>query len=174
MTSKCRLTLVALALILSAAASVASANPDEKVKTRPVPSRARVLAAVDLLLRDPVADKMRPEFPLIYDFADKSPDVEIVLGTPYFEFGKDKRLNSILLAYFIAGAVKFDLENPVAARNPQADAGPAIRAALVYYRVHRRAHPKDTVALFEKYDSLDKQGKLDEFIASQPPAADEH
>ena len=171
MTSRSRLPWLALAVTLSASASLAMAASDREVKTRPIPSRARVLAAVDSILRDPVPDKMRPEFPMIYDFADKSPEVEVVLGAPYFEFGTDKQLSSILLAYYIAGAVKFDLENPVAARNPQADAGPAIRAALVYYRAHRRAHPKVTHPLFEKFDALDKQGKLDQFIESQSPAA---
>ncbi len=171
MTSRCRLIPLALALTLSASTADAATPQDAKTHTKRIASKERVLAAVDRLLSDPVADKIRPEFPLIVDFADESPEVEVVLGEPYFELGKDKHLNGILLAYYIAGAVKFDIENPVAARNPQADAGPAIRAALVYYRVHRRAHPKVTYPLFEKFDALDKEGKLDEFIESHSPAA---
>ena len=98
---------------------------------------------------------MRPEFSLIVHFAKESDAVDVTLGPPYFEFDtSNKPLSQMLLGYFIAGAVKFDLEDPPLAHDRKADAGAAIRAALVYYREHRRIHPKDTHPLFDKLDAL--------------------
>jgi hypothetical protein len=133
------------------------------------PSRTQVLKTIDILVLQPQPDRIRSSFSLILDFAETSDEVHVLIGLPYFDFGGSKRLGDILLAYFVAGAVKFDLENPSLADDPQADAGSAIRTALVYYRIHRQAHPADTHPLFEHFDVLDREGKLDRFIASHPP-----
>jgi hypothetical protein len=130
--------------------------------------------AIDRILGDPQVDVVRSEYPLIFDFAQRSDQVQITIGGPFFEFSGDKKLDAALLAYYLAGAVKFDLTHRDQMEAPRADIPDAIRAALLFYRKYRAAHPKSLHPMFERFDKLDREGGLDAFVRdapATPPAA---
>jgi hypothetical protein len=165
--------IASLALLLAVARAPEDAPKVDKTAPRPVPTSAVTLDAIDRILADPKVDAMRSEYPLIVDFAQRSDQVEIVIGEPFFAFSGQKPLDAALLAYYLAGAVKFDLTHRELVSDPRADVPDAIRAALVFYRKYHAAHPETSHPLFERFDKLDREGGLEAFVrdAQTPPAS---
>jgi hypothetical protein len=96
---------VACALLLVSFSAAAEAQAKEKA--RPC-TPAAVLAAVERLLSRPVPGAVRPEFSIVFDFADTSEDGSVTIGPPFFDFTGNDALDHPLLVYYAAGAVKFD------------------------------------------------------------------
>jgi hypothetical protein len=155
---------ISLALLMAVARAPADGAQPDKTPPKPIPPVAVTRRAIESILAHPEADRVRPEYPLIFDFAQRSDKVEIVIGRPFFDFSDQRQLDSSLLAYYLAGAVKFDLDHPDQLGDRRADVPAAIRAGLVFYRKYREVHPGATHPLFQKFDELERQGKLDEFV----------
>ena len=164
-------TAVALWFLLALTRAPEASPKADTTPPKPIPSAAATLDAIDRILSNPQTESARAEYPLILDFAQRSDKVEIVLGRPFFEFSGDKRLDASLLAYYLAGAVKFDLAHPAQASDPRADVPDAVRAALVFYRKYRAAHPDTHSALFDHLDQVEREGALDAFVREAPPAS---
>jgi hypothetical protein len=164
--------LLTLLLVLTAARPDTVAPKPDTSPPKPIPRAETALRAIERILRNPSVDDVRPEYPLIFDFAERSDKVHVTIGEPFFAFSGDKHLDASLLAYFIAGAVKFDLTHPERSAERGADTSDAIRAALVFYRAYHKAHPQVTHELFERFDELDKEGKLEDFVKKEQPPAD--
>jgi hypothetical protein len=164
--------VILVSFLLAAARGPAEGANADKTPPPPIPTVAATQNAIQRILDDPQVDGARPEYSLIFNFAQRSDQVEIALGEPFFAFSGNKKLDATLLAYYIAGAVRFDLTHPDLASNPRADVPDAIRAALVFYRKHRAAHPTVLHPLFERYDEIDRKGGLDDWARKVeiPPA----
>ena len=169
-TSRLPALLTALAIVALGATVRADGEPRPEGTRDPVV--ASVLRAIDRMVKNPIVDQVRPEYPQVFNFAERSDQVLVTISTRYLEFSGDKKLDSALIAYFIAGAVKFDLENPEAREDELADIPAAIRSALVYYRAHRSHHPERSHPFFERMDEHDRAGTLDQYVAEAAKRAD--
>lgn len=160
-----RLSVFSVIVTVTVFGSAVFASDERPTPGTPDRSISSVLQAIDRMVANPIVDRVRPEYAQVVDFAEQSDRVLVTIDPQYFEFSGDKNLDSALLAYFVAGAVKFDLENPEAAREAVSDIPPAIRSALVYYKAHLNRHPERRHPFFERMNQLDRTGALDRYVA---------
>ena len=140
------------------------------------PTKADALAAISTMMRvvgeggKPVqvptgkADKKWAEaMRTVLNFAEKSPDVTVTIS-PRFVAATGKG-DALFVAYFLAGAVRYDLKNPKKATAPYADQAEAVRAELLAYKYAKKRGMKTTRPLLETLQKADAAGKLNAYIA---------
>lgn len=109
---------------------------------------------------------------LIFSFAESSPRVMIQIAKPFTSF-MGEPYGPLLLAYYIAGAVEFDLDHPDRRDELAGDTTAAIELVLPRYREVKRRDPSYTNTFLERADHAKRYGRLASFIAEvwakQPP-----
>lgn len=129
--------------------------------------RANVLAAIDRLLRaQSVADATR-EMQLIRSFAKTATGVvQIVVNETFFETSGNDYADQFLMTYYVAGAIKHDLENPEDALNPRADIVSSIRAMVAGYKVFTIENAYFIHPFVDGFANMDVSGELEAYVHS--------
>lgn len=127
-----------------------------------------ILAAIKRMLgaKTVVVAMDEIETVMTYVASDPAP-VQVVLNEQFFQFTDDILNDSFFMAFYLAGAIKFDLENPSASRDPGADVLPAIRATITALRIYQSGDPYYEHPFIEKLAKLDKAGELEAFVRSR-------
>ncbi len=123
----------------------------------------KILAAIDKMFADPLSKEATEAQAQVVAFAKASPKVSVQVSPAFFQF-TGSPYDAMLMAHYLAGAVKFDLEHPDQANDPLADVPAALRAALQAYR---RLHVAKAVyynPFFEKVDFKERGGELDAMV----------
>ena len=171
--------------LVSAHAQSGSAKPPVASHAASVPTKPAVLAAVARMMRvvgeggaaiqipSGAADKKwADDMKIVAHFAQDSPDVTITID-PRFYDADAKGAGPILLAYYLAGAVRYDLQHPGKATDPYADQAAAVHTELLAYRYAQKRAPKLSLPLLDKLQKLEMAGKLNAYVADAakaPPA----
>lgn len=129
---------------------------------------ATVLAAIDRMLGAKSVEDALDEVEAVLAYAayEEAP-IEIVIDENFFQFTDNMSDDSFFMAFYFAGAIKFDLENPSASRDPVADTLSAIRATVTGLRIYQSVDPSFEHPFIEDLARLDKAGGLEEFVRSK-------
>ena len=129
--------------------------------------KKKAMAAIDRMLRArSVNDAMR-EVESVTDFATSASGAVMVhLTESYFEPSGDQYVDAFLMAYFLAGATKFDLENPELALHRTADIPTAIRAMVYGYNLYTIENAYFNHAFVEGFAQIDASGGLEDYVNS--------
>jgi hypothetical protein len=144
----------ALALLVVSNSTAAKTTEDPK----------QILQLIDKMLASPEATTGQ-NLARVVTFARDS-DVVVVQPRPEFCHVGKGPADQMLLGFYIAGAVKFDLEHPSQAEDPYADKVTAMRASLVAYRAILKRKPDFKNALMEKLARLERESKLEAYVES--------
>jgi hypothetical protein len=148
--------MIALAVCMAAHPAVCA---DEDV----MPDEAAVIAAVKTMFADPLSARAADAEKIVMDFSQGSDKVRVVVARDLgFYPGVDH--SETLLAQYIAGVVKFDLENPKQAADERLGIQAGLQAALNAYGKIRSQQPSFAVAALDAADARMKKGQLAEFI----------
>ena len=129
---------------------------------------ASILAAIDRLLSARSVEHALNEVEAVIAYAayEKAP-IEIVIDENFFQFTDNMSDDSFFMAFYFAGAIKFDLENPSASRDAIADVTSAIRATVTALRIYQSDDPAYERPFIEDLARLDKAGGLEEYVRSR-------
>ncbi len=145
-------------------------------KATPLPTKPAVLAAISRMMRVVGENGAKPSVPtkptdsvwindmkLVVRYAQESPDVTIAINPRLVAAsGKDDLL---FLTYYLAGATRYDLQNPKRATDPYADQAAAVRAELLAYRYGKSRGSKITRPLLDDLQAKNAAGTLEKYIA---------
>lgn len=123
-----------------------------------------VQLAIARLLKKPSLNQA-DDMALVIDFAEKSDAVTIDIVKGLINVGNTPS-DSMLMGYFIAGAVQYDLMHPKQAKDKLADKVSAIRASLLLYRTIRASDKKFKRPVLDNLAALDKKGQLPQHVRS--------
>jgi hypothetical protein len=123
-----------------------------------------IVATVDRLLAHPNQDSTAQDLSTVVTFADNSPTVSVALN-PNFDPPSTIPYDRLCFGYYIAGAVKFRLLHPEAAKDMFADIIPGTRAAVIEYRAIRQHAPTYQNNHWSLMDQLDRKGQLAAWVA---------
>ena len=124
---------------------------------------AVIIASIKTMFADPLSPRAIEAGKTVMDFSQGSDKVMVVVARDLgFYPGSDHA--DMLLAQYIAGVVKFDLENPKQASDEQLGIQAGLQAALNAYRKIRAQQPSVTVAALDAAEASMKKGELAEFI----------
>lgn len=133
--------------------------------TKPLPTDAAALAAANRFLSESSYDKRAEDGALVMDFAERSPKVTIEIDTRYLDLKqKMEEMDSLLLWYFVAGGVRYDLQNPAKAKDALADKPASVRAMLVVYKRIRVRQPTFRRGLLDKFVAAEAKGQLESYL----------
>lgn len=128
-----------------------------------LPEDMAVIAAIKTMFADPLSPKALEAGRMVTDFSQGSDKVRVVVARDLgFYPGSDH--SDMLLAQYIAGVVKFDIENPKQASDELLGIQAGLQAALNAYRKIRSQQPSLTVAALDAAEDSMKNGQLAEFI----------
>ena len=129
---------------------------------------ATVLAAIDRMFGARTVTDAMDEIETVMAYAaSESVPVQIVINEDFFRFTDDIMNDAFFMAFYLAGAIKYDLRNPSASRDPDADALSAIRATITALRIYQSNDPCYEHPFIEKLAKLDKAGELQAFVRSR-------
>jgi hypothetical protein len=163
--------MYAQALGLCSAFLLAAAAPADPA----VPDRARVLQAIEVMFAATIDSKIGEERRLIASFADESDEVAITIASRFTGFLQEdapQAFKTDLLGFYIAGAVKFDLEHPAQREDELADVAPALEAVLRRYAQIRAETEKYRSPFLDRFAAQLARGKLREYIQALPRGED--
>ena len=127
-----------------------------------------MLDDISVMFEEPFAESSPEIHARLIKFAEDSDQVSVIVYSefcPIFQFGNvDERHSQVLLAHYIAGSVKFDLEHPEEAVDRYADIPSAVKATLEVYRKIRVRDKELSVEFFDKLDAKDQEGMFDTYI----------
>ena len=142
-------SLFALAIL-----TVAPAQTSEKP-----PSVKEVRAALQIMLKTPSKAK-DTDMSMVVRFAELS-DACLVEVTPKLIANMtETREFRLLLSYYLAGAVQYDLDNPKKMRDRLADKEAAVKAQLMIYREIQKQKKGFKDSVLDNLTKLEKEGKL--------------
>lgn len=129
---------------------------------------AEVLAAIDRMLGAHTVAEADQEFLLITSYAASgNAPVNIVISDEYLELTNDFIIDSYFIAFFLAGAIRFDLKHPELADHASADIPSALRAMISGLELYKTEDPGFSHPFVDKLARLDQQGALEEFVRSK-------
>lgn len=154
--------LIALCLLcLLSIGSVFAKEPEPEI------TKEIALKAIERFRAEPESEMGRGCAAIIVRFAEASPDVKITLSaktTPWISDKKtDKRRGALLLGAFVAGNMRAQFERGVA--EDQSFAG--VEQVIATYRQMQKSTPAFRLASVEKLITLQKDGKLAEYLAAK-------
>jgi hypothetical protein len=147
--------VVVLILSMSAAAPPLAAGRD--------PRETKVLQGIQTMLTKPLTSEAIDAQAEVVQFSQTS-DKTPVLITPDFYKSLESQYGPILLAYYIAGAVKYDLENPTKIGDEYASVPSAIEAMLIVYRELKKKQPDIRDSFYEQLEQLQAAGQLESYV----------
>lgn len=129
--------------------------------------KKKALAAIDRMLRARSVNDAMFEVQDVTNFAESASGAVMVHVTEsFFEPSGDQYVDAFLMAYFLAGAVKFDLENPDLALHRSADIPSAIRAMVYGYNLYTIENAYFNHAFVEGFAQIDASGGLEDYVNS--------
>jgi len=129
--------------------------------------KKKALAAIDRMLRAPSVNDAMREVQDVTNFAMSATGAVMVHVTEsFFEPSGEQYVDAFLMAYFLAGAVKFDLENPDLALHRSADIPSAIRAMVYGYNLYTIENAYFNHAFVEGFAQIDASGGLEDYVNS--------
>lgn len=128
-------------------------------------SKAQIRQAITIFRRDPTGAQGQMTRPLILDFAEKSPDAEIVLAEKLVPWITDKQLRqedgAYLLTAYCAGSIDSQLTGGKAHSTALTA---ACEQVIATYRQLQKKEPGLKVSGVEKLIGLQRQGKLAKYV----------
>ena len=133
----------------------------------PVLTKTEALRAITLFREDPLSEIGRGAGGLIMNYAEKSPDVRVVVSQKCIPFLSNKGIpineKSTLIAAFVVGNVDSQL-----LRNQKKDDSYAgVLQVIDSYRQIQREKPKFRLEEIEKFIELEKRGQLKAYVSSK-------
>ncbi|MBS0658617.1 MAG: hypothetical protein JSR82_10285 [Verrucomicrobia bacterium] len=159
------LSLLALTTSQLAAQSEPSPKPSAPA-AEPLITEQMARRAIARFRADPTSQDGREAALEIMRFADKSPLVNVIISpksVPWIGEKIEMKHNSLLLAAFVAGNVRSQMDSG----NRKDDPVAGVRQALETYRKIREQVPDFRVASLEKFAELEATGKLTEYLAEK-------
>ncbi len=129
--------------------------------------RTRILAAIDRMLRVQSVAEAGREFQAVTTFAaDAAGAVQIIVNETFFEMSGNDFADRFLMTFYVAGAVKHDLENPEAALDSRADITSSIRAMITGYNLYTIENAYFHHPFVEGFTMIDASGGLEDYVNS--------
>ena len=129
--------------------------------------KKKALAAIDRMLHAQSVNDAMHEVQDVTNFAMSATGAVMVnVSESFFEPSGDQNVDAFLMAYFLAGAVKFDLENPELALHRSADIPSAIRAMVYGYNLYTIENAYFNHAFVEGFAQIDASGGLEDYVNS--------
>jgi hypothetical protein len=128
-----------------------------------LPEEAAVIAAIKTMFADPLSPRAVEAGKTVMDFSQGSDKVVVVVARDLGFYPGSKHAD-MLLAQYIAGVVKFDLENPKQASDERLGIQAGLQAALNAYNNIRRQEPSFAVPALDIAETSMKNGKVNVFI----------
>lgn len=166
----------AAALVALLPVGAVLAQPGGGTIKRPLPSKAVVLSAISRMMRVVGENAAKPPAPtrpgekawmddmkLVAGYAQDSSDVTIAIN-PRLAATTTKE-DVLYLAYYLAGATRYDLQNPKRATDPYADQAAAVRAELLAYRYTKARGAKMQRPLLDDLQAKNAAGTLEKYVA---------
>ena len=151
------LKFLAALILLAAVLPSRGQQSDDKV------TKEVALKSIATFREDPESERAHVAAAIIVRFARESPDVEVTAGKrylPWMDTQPIPKASSILLAAYIAGSVRSQLESGQAKNDPLAGEEQVIET----YRKLQQTNPDLRIEAVEKLIELQKQGKLKEYL----------
>ena len=149
------LSLIFAVALLCGVASEASALPSER----------EVVDGIKVMIEKPLTSEALEAGSAVVAFAEASSKINVLIAPQFWCPVSHSERDTELLAYYIAGATKFDLENQSRKHDRFANVPTAIRTMLFAYRTLVSASPEHSSRFFDRLSTLDRQGRLDEYVA---------
>jgi hypothetical protein len=157
------IAFIAFACMMAALTAFAAPDPVTASDEDALPEEALVIAAVKAMFADPLSPKAAEAAKTVMEFSQGSDKVVVIVARDLgFYPGSD--YSDMLLAQYIAGVVKFDLENPKQASDERLGIQAGLQAALNAYRKIRSQRPSFSIAALDTAETSMKKGQLAEFI----------
>jgi hypothetical protein len=150
-------TLGALIFLAAVVLPLRGQQSDDKV------TKEVALKSIATFREDPESERAHAAALLVVRFAKESPDVKVTAGKRYLPWMDTQPIpkpSSILLAAYIAGSVRSQLESGKAKNDPLAGEEQVIET----YQKLQRTNPDLRIEAVEKLIELQKQGKLKEYL----------
>jgi len=154
---------VCLAALLLAIDSSA----DESMKQ--VTPDATILATIDRMLGASTVDEAKDEMRSILQLATTGSESVTIVIRPDLIPNKsddDSEIDVYFMLFYMAGAIKFDLEHPTEAHDPTADLPSAIRAMIKGLQLLKTERSDVDQPLLEDLAKIDEAGGLDSLVKS--------
>lgn len=129
-----------------------------------LPEEMAVIAAIKTMFADPLSPRAIEAQKTVIDFSQGSDKVRVVVARD-LGFYPDVDHSETLLAQYIAGVVKFDLENPKQAFDERLGIQAGLQATLNAYKKIRAKEPSLTVSALDSAEASINKGQLSSFIA---------
>jgi hypothetical protein len=150
--------LVALTLLFAASA-ICAPTPAKL-------SKELALKAIVLFRNDPQSDFGRAAAAYIFDFVEKSPDVNVVVSSKTVPFLGDKSLPQDVFSTLLAAYAVGNADPQLLRARKKNDSYAGVRQVIDTYRQLQKRSPKLKVPQVEKFIELEKSGKLKEHVSS--------
>jgi len=148
--------VVAMALVACALTHAHAAEGE-------LPDEAAVRSAINTMFADPFSASSVEAQKTVVDFSQGSDKVKVVVARGLgFYSGTDH--SDMLLAHYIAGVVKFDLENPTQASDERLGIQAGLKAVLNLYKKIRAREASFTVPELDAAEASIRDGRLSAFI----------
>lgn len=150
------LNAILIAVVLLSTTLLAQEKPK-------LPSRDEVLKAVEVFIKAPVSAQARDAAATITTFAQKSDDVTIVVSmkaVPWFERDKPPKFSGTLLAAFLAGNIKSQLER----RTNADDSYAGVQQVLKTYSQLKEADKTLDIPEVQKLADLEAKKQLKKYL----------
>ena len=142
---------------------IATIHPSFAAPVKLIPVEAQIVKAIDRILAHPLQPSDADDIKKIATYSKESSRITITLNQHFVFVSKDDR-DTLCFGFYIAGATKFRLLHPEAAKDPYADVLTSLRAGLVEYRAIRGVDPTYKNEQWANADRLDHQGLLAQWI----------
>jgi hypothetical protein len=155
-----RLYLAALALFLSLLVGAPAQSPKSPI------TKDNVRQAIALFREDPTSERGRGAASIIVHFAEESADVEVVISPsvlPWLGSKPTPKYSDTLLAAYLAGTVRSQLESGVTKSDPVA----GVEQVIETYLKLKKTEPNLRVPVVETFIQLKTQGKLKEHLETK-------
>lgn len=155
--------VIALAGMITVLTAFAASDMAVGAEDPALPDETTVGDAIKTMFADPLSPRAIEAEKTVIDFSQGSDKVRVVVARDLGFYPGSSHADT-LLAHYIAGVVKFDLENPKQASDERLGIQAGLQAVLDAYKKILRQEPAFTVpALDTAAESLDK-GQLSSFI----------
>jgi len=146
-------------------ALVACAMPHQAVCAAEgeLPDEAAVRAAINTMFADPFSERAVEAQKSVLDFSQGSDKIKVIVARD-IGFYPGTKYSDMLLAHYIAGVVKFGLENTGEASDERLGTQAGLRAALSLYKKIRVREASFTVPELNVAEASIQNGRLSVFI----------
>jgi hypothetical protein len=128
-----------------------------------LPEEAAVIDAIKTMFADPLSPRAGEAEKTVMDFSQGSDKVRVVVARD-LGFYPGSSHADMLLAHYIAGVVKFDLENPKQASDERLGIRSGLQAALDAYKNILKQEPAFKVPALDTAATSMKNGEVNAFI----------